>query len=161
MAEEPDPDWKTAWRSVLWTNALVFRDLERSLMADHGMPITWFDLMNRLDSVPDHRMRMQDLGTVSLFTKGGLTRLVDRIEEAGFVRREASARDRRGVYVVLTDEGSRKLDEVWPDHDRSIYQFFGRHLDHEDAAAVCSALQKVLESYGVDVSESSTRVPID
>ena len=46
--------------------------------------------------------------TALLLTRSGLTRLVDRIEEAGFVRRERSAEDRRGVYVAITQGGHRQ-----------------------------------------------------
>jgi Transcriptional regulators len=50
---------------------------------------------------------LQELEERSLFTRSGLTRLVDRIEAAGLVRREPVPGDRRGVRVVLTPEGRR------------------------------------------------------
>lgn len=49
---------------------------------------------------------MHELERASFVTRSGLTRLVDRIEAAGFVRRERSADDRRGVYVAITAKGN-------------------------------------------------------
>ncbi len=86
---------------------------------------------------------MHELEEASLFTRSGLTRLVDRIEESGFVRRERSTKDRRGVYVVITKERNDKIDRVWPDHVASVSKHFGQYLDR-DAEAVQTAAKKIL-----------------
>jgi DNA-binding MarR family transcriptional regulator len=57
-------------------------------------------------------------------TSGAITGLVDRLEKAGFVRREADPADRRKVRIVACDERVRRLavyyerlaqrtEEVW------------------------------------------------
>ena len=68
-----------------------------------------------------------------MLTRSGMTRLVDRVEEAGLVRRERADHDRRGVFVEITPAGLEKVDEVWADHVASIDSHFGRHLDEDDA----------------------------
>ncbi len=73
--------------------------------------------------------------------------MVDPIEQAGYVRRERPAEDRRGVYVALTPEGVRKLEQTWPGHIEAILRHFGRYLDDSDAEAVKRALAKVLAAY--------------
>ena len=70
-----------------------------------GFPLTWLDVLAQLYDARDEGLRMQELEQRSLFTRSGLTRLVDRIEAAGLVRREAVPGDRRGVRVVLTSRG--------------------------------------------------------
>jgi DNA-binding MarR family transcriptional regulator len=42
----------------------------------------------------------------------GITGLIDRLEQAGLVRRERCARDRRVIYVALTDKGAKVLGEL-------------------------------------------------
>ena len=133
-----------AWAGVLFAHAKVLRGLEADLLEQHDLPVTWFDVMGRLKQAPGQRLRMHELEEVSVFTRSGLTRLVDRVEEAGFVRRERSAEDRRGVYVAITQAGIDKIDEVWPDHVLSIQKHFGRYLDRKDAEALQTATEKIL-----------------
>ena len=108
------------------------------------LPLTWFEIMNRLDEIPDRRLRVHELADASLFTRSGLTRLVDRIEQAGFVSREHSAVDRRGVYICLTQAGSDKLASIWRQFAVRIQQHFGRHLTNQDTRALMTATAKIL-----------------
>ena len=113
------------------------------MLEQHGLPLTWFDIMSRIRQAPERRLRMRQLEDASVFTRSGMTRLVDRVEAAGYVRRERSPEDRRGVFVAITPAGSDKIDEVWPDHVASIEGHFGRHIDAADAKAVRDASNKI------------------
>ena len=157
MANDQRPAWLLAWRGLLWTHARVLRELERELLEQHDLPLTWFDVITRLEVAQGQRLRMQDLAEASLFTRSGLTRLVDRMAAAGLVRREASPEDRRGTYVALTPEGALKLDESWPVHEEGIRRLFGRHLDETDIEAVRRAMAKVLAPHGLDVEATGLR----
>jgi DNA-binding MarR family transcriptional regulator len=148
MSDELDRGKLAAWRGVLFTEARVVRALAEDMVEQHGLPITWFDLLSRIERAPGRRLRMHELEEVSLFTRSGLTRLADRVEEAGFVRRERSPEDRRGVYLAITDAGVAKINEVWPDHEASIKKHFGQYIDENDAAALRRATQKVLDGLG-------------
>lgn len=134
----------TAWVGLLQTYAHVVPALEADLQAGHGISLTWFDILNRLDQAPDGRLRMRELEERSVFTTSGITRLVDRVEAAGFVRRERVDDDRRGVDVVITETGRAKLAEVFPDHARSIHEHFGQFLDQSDTTAIRHATAKIL-----------------
>lgn len=132
--------WKDAWRAVLFASARVLRVADPDLIARAGFPLTWLDVLARLHDAPDNGLRMQELEERSLFTRSGLTRLVDRIEAAGLVRREPVPGDRRGVRVVLTSEGRRRHDEAFEDHFRLIEREFGRRLTTDQQKAVADAL---------------------
>lgn len=134
----------TAWIGLLQAYAQVVPALEADLQAGHRISLTWFDILNRLDQAPEGRLRMRELEDRSVFTNSGITRLVDRIEAAGFVRRERVDDDRRGVDVVITDAGRAKLAEVFPDHARSIHEHFGQFLDPSDATAIQRATAKII-----------------
>jgi DNA-binding MarR family transcriptional regulator len=144
---EPDEDptrstalWNDAWRGVLFASARVLRVAELDLIEREGFPLTWLDVMAQLYDAPDNGLRMQELEERSLFTRSGLTRLVDRIEAAGLVRREPVPGDRRGVRVVLTSEGRRRHDEAFVEHLRLIEREFGRRLTPDQHKAVAEAL---------------------
>jgi len=66
----------------------VLRIAERDLVEREGFPMSWLDVLAQLYDAPGNGLRMQELEERSLFTRSGLTRLVDRIEAAGLVRRE-------------------------------------------------------------------------
>ena len=118
------------------------------MLEQHDLPITWFDVLGRLKQAPGQQMRMHQLEEASLFTRSGLTRLADRLEEAGLVRRDRSVEDRRGVYLAITQAGIDRIDAVWPDHQLSIHEHFGRHLNYKDAEALIAATDKILNRDG-------------
>ncbi len=136
----PSTAWNDAWRGVLFASAKVLRIAERDLVEREGFPIAWLDVLAQLYDAPDNGLRMQELEERSLFTRSGLTRLVDRIEAAGLVRREPVPGDRRGVRVVLTPEGRRRHDHAFVEHMRVIEREFGGRLTPAEQQAVADAL---------------------
>ena len=144
MDELADQQTQDAWLGILSAHAKVVRALEADLATDADLPITWLDVMKRLYDHPDRQIRIHELADASLLTRSGLTRLVDRIEQVGYVSREHSTTDRRGVYVVLTQTGIAKMDELWPAFIASIQRHFGQHLDPADTKALIQATSKIL-----------------
>jgi DNA-binding MarR family transcriptional regulator len=78
----------------------------------------------RLARSPGRRLRMTDLAGQTSLSTSGVTRVVDRMDRDGLVRREACASDRRSSYAVITDAGMVRLDQVLPDHLELIQQWF-------------------------------------
>ena len=135
------------WAGFLFAHARVVRGLERDMLEQQGLSLTWFDVMGRLKQAPDRRLRMHELEDASVFTRSGMTRLVDRIEAAGFVRRVRSSEDRRGVYVEITSAGIEKIDAVWPDHVASIERLFGRYIGPAEATALQRVSTRIREGH--------------
>ena len=145
MSEDDDPTrptalWNDAWRGVLFATSRTLQVAEPELIEQAGFPLTWLDVLAQLYDASDQGLRMQELEQRSLFTRSGLTRLVDRIEAAGLVRREAVPGDRRGVRVVLTSEGRRRHDAAFAEHLKVIEREFGRRLTVAQQRAVAEAL---------------------
>jgi DNA-binding MarR family transcriptional regulator len=136
----PDVLWMDAWRGVLYASARVLQRAEPELVASVGFPLTWLDVLAQLYDAPGNQLRIQEIQERSLFTRSGITRLVDRIEAAGLVRREPVAGDRRGVLVVLTPEGFRRHREAFVAHLPVIEREFARRLSPEQQRAVADAL---------------------
>lgn len=109
-----------SWRAFLRAHAAVTRKLEADLMAEHKMPLAWYDVMVQLVEAPEHRLRMTDLAGAVLISRSGLTRLVDRLVAEGLVRREPAPHDARGTFAVLTDEGYERLRSATPTHLRGV-----------------------------------------
>ena len=86
---------------------------------------------------------MNELAGRILFSKSGLTRVVDRMEEAGLVRRARPENDRRTILVVLTDKGIKTMEEARRHHRDGIERHFSQHLTDADIKALTRALEKV------------------
>ena len=143
MANRPPEQHLAAWRSLLEAHAAVVELLARELEAGRGLPLGWYDVLLTLDQSPEHRLRMQELAQSVLLSKSGLTRLIDRMEAKGLVRREPSPSDRSGAFAVLTPEGRSAFRRAAPVHLRGIQEHFARHLDDDEAATIFDALSRV------------------
>jgi len=88
---------------------------------------------------------MQALADSLILTRSGVTRLVDRIEKAGLVRREPAAEDRRGYYAILTEAGEAKMSRAQRKHRQDIRQHYGEHLDDSELATVHRLMTKLIE----------------
>jgi DNA-binding MarR family transcriptional regulator len=143
MPARPDPGHLAAWRALLETHAAVTELLARELVAERGLPLSRYDVLLNLAEAPGGRLRMQELSESVLLSKSGLSRLVDRMEEAGLVRRERCEDDRRGWFTVLTERGRSALRRAAPIHLRGIQEHFARHLDGEEARVLATVLARV------------------
>jgi DNA-binding MarR family transcriptional regulator len=65
-------------------------------------------------------MRMQQLARAAALSSSATTRLVNRLEERGLLRRILCEDDRRGIYTELTDAGQALLAQARPTHDRVL-----------------------------------------
>jgi DNA-binding MarR family transcriptional regulator len=137
-------DRLAVWRRFLEAHALVVGALEVELDEARGLPLAWYDVLVSLQEAPGHRLRMQDLAARVLFSRSGLTRLVDRMVRAGYVGREPCEDDRRGTYAVLLPAGARCLRDASGVHLRGVRDHFTRHLDDADVVALDVALGKVV-----------------
>jgi DNA-binding MarR family transcriptional regulator len=116
--------------------------LDTELERDAGLPLRSYDVLVHLEETPDG-LRMNELAERILYSKSGFTRVVDRLEEAGLVRRVRPESDRRSILVVLTDEGRSAMEQARHDHRHSIEEHFSRHLTDADIRALTRALEKI------------------
>jgi DNA-binding MarR family transcriptional regulator len=112
-------------------------------LAAHGVSPIEFEVLLRLARSPSQRLRMTDMAAQAGLSTSGVTRVVDRLEHAGLVRRETCPSDRRGAFAVLTDSGSQRVAEVVPAHLADIDRWFTSALTAEQLAALLGALRAV------------------
>ena len=97
-----------AWRALLNAHTSVVAHAEEALAAAELPPLAWYDVLWAIRRAPARRIRMAELASSLTISRGGLTKLADRLENAGLIRREPADTDGRGLYAVLTDR--RKHD---------------------------------------------------
>lgn len=141
-------EWWDAWRGMLFASNRILKIVERDLKEHSGLSLVFLDVLSRLYDAPGRSLRMQELQERSLFTYSGMTRLVDRIERAGFVRRERVPGDRRGVSVVLTPEGTTAYEQAMERHRRDVEREFAGRLTPEQHRAIADALASFWHDQG-------------
>ncbi len=131
---------------IVRTHRRLTDSLGRELEQNVGIPLVFFDVLIHVGGAPENRLTMSRLSADVALTTGGVTRLVDRMVEAGLVARENCPSDRRSIYVVLTPEGQAVLERAVAAHIDGIDRHLVAHLDDGDRAALEVALIKVLDA---------------
>jgi DNA-binding MarR family transcriptional regulator len=140
-----------AWEELFRAQVAVMRRLQRDPIWDR-MSLREYDVLFTLSGAPGRRLRLRDLGESSLLSQPSLSRMVERLEAAGWVRREPVAQDGRGVDVVLTDEGARLQKEVGRRHVEAIDHYVAGALD-ADALVALTGLTHALRAAQADLPD--------
>lgn len=143
----PDPSGLSdmhlrAFRTLLEAHARLL-DALNVRFRDRDLSLTYYDVLVQLSEAPDRRLRMQELAHHVLLSKSGLTRLIDRMEDQGLVRREASAADARGVNAVMTDGGLAALEAAVPAHKADLLDLVATVMDEQEARVMADLLGRV------------------
>jgi DNA-binding MarR family transcriptional regulator len=108
--DSPMPVDGVAWSTDLIRLEIALWDrVDASLRKSHELPLAFFEPLRLLSGAPEGSMRVGDLARDLRVTVGGTSKLVDRIERAGFLARQPDPDDRRASRVKLTPAGKRKL----------------------------------------------------
>jgi len=134
-----------AWRAVLNAHTTVVTHTEEALAAAQLPPLTWYDVLWAIRRAPKRRIRMAELASSLTISRGGLTKIADRLEQARLIRRESVDTDGRGLYAVLTTEGNTLLRRMWPVYARALRETFVSAISNEEAALIAAALSRVNE----------------
>jgi DNA-binding MarR family transcriptional regulator len=132
-----------AWGGFLRAHSALVRELDRELEAVHGLPLTQYEVLLRLEAAPDDRLRMSELARSVFLSQSGVTRLVDRLERRGLVVREPCPEDRRVLYARITEDGRRRLAQARPTHLAGVRALFLRHFDDDELRALGEAWERV------------------
>lgn len=133
-----------AWRTFLGAHAAVIRRLEAELEAEGLISLADYDVLLNLASASGGKLRMSELADNVLLSRSGMTRRIDRLEGAGFVRRDECAADRRGSFASITPEGLARVRSAGPTHLRGIEEHFLAKLTADELNAIRSALEKII-----------------
>ena len=122
-----DADEQATWRTYLAASKAIGDAIESQLQRDAEIPHTYYEILVRLSEAPQRRLRMSQLADRCLASRSRLSHAVTRLEERGWVSREACPDDGRGMLAALTDQGLTALTEAAPGHVNAVReQIFDR-----------------------------------
>jgi DNA-binding MarR family transcriptional regulator len=135
-----------AWGALTRTHSAIVGRLQEALAAADFPPLPWYEVLATVAEAPERRLKMGDLAEALVITRGGLTKLVDRLVKAGLMERTFCDTDRRVSYATLTPAGADLLDEMRPVVVAELKVTFVANLSDAQARDLREALDRVRSS---------------
>ena len=135
-------DEQQAWRAYLRGSRFLEEALDRDLQ-EHGVQLSEYEILSMLSESTGRRLRMSELADLVVQSRSRLTHTAARLEKRGWVVRQSCLSDRRGVELVLTDQGRRRLEETAKDHVESVRRNLLDVMSPAEFLALGSAMAKV------------------
>jgi DNA-binding MarR family transcriptional regulator len=114
------PKRSDAWLRLIQIVANVEADLAKVLQARHGLGLSEYRALEILARSQNSELRMQELAAHLRLNQSSVSRMVERLERAGFTVRDLCPDDKRGVYTVLTKDGRARLESAQPDYEKAL-----------------------------------------
>jgi DNA-binding MarR family transcriptional regulator len=135
-----------AWRGMLRAHAALTKALDAQLEAEHGLPLSSYEVLLHLADAPGQKMRMSELAETVLLSRSGLTRLVDRLERDGLICRQTCDHDARGAFAKLRPAGLEKLRAARATHLAGVRALYLSHLTEAEQELLGEVWQRMLPS---------------
>jgi DNA-binding MarR family transcriptional regulator len=142
--EKPSDSTVLAWTRLVRAGQAVLGAVERDLKEAGFPPLAWYDVLLELMRAADGRLRPYEIEQKTLLAQYNLSRLLDRIEREGLIRRETCPDDARGQWIAVTDKGRTLKKKMWKAYAPAIQRHVGDKLDDRQAAALGEFLGRLL-----------------
>ena len=143
------PDKKVeAWAHFLRSYKVLLERIEEELVSEKLPPLEWYDVLLELRLAPDRQLRLSELADSVLLSRSNLTRLCDRMEKKGLIKRRQCSDDGRGLYAVLTPQGAELQKRMWPVYASAIAKHFGNKLSVADAQRLTEMMRALRQESG-------------
>jgi DNA-binding MarR family transcriptional regulator len=137
------PQELAAWRGLLRVHAGLTKALDAELLREHELPLSSYEVLLFLADSPRGRLRMSELADGVLLSRSGLTRLVDRMERDGLLRRRRCEEDQRGYFAEITDEGRELFARARKTHLDGVRERFLGRLSADEQRTLAALWEKV------------------
>lgn len=143
MGDDAQPLWRRAATHTLHTSLLLKAILEDRLHAAEGLLLADHEALLNIGHA-DRPLRMSDIAHRLVLSRGGTTKVVDRLEEMGYVTRRPDLDDRRATVVGLTRAGRDALKRARPVVDAGLEEIWSAHLTDEESIVLIEVMDRVL-----------------
>ena len=149
MPERPSSDAVIrAWARLVRAQQQALTAVESDLKAAGFPPLGWYDVLLELSRADGGELRPFALEQELLLAQYNLSRLIDRLEKAGYVERRTCPEDGRGQVVAITSSGRALVKRMWPSYRAAIGRYVGAKLSEDEAARLASLLGKLVDAKG-------------
>ena len=131
------------WRRLAALHQLIEARLERSLQEQHDLSVVEFTVLDALSRQDGWHLRMAQLARATGLSPSATTRLVNRLEARGLIKRILCEDDRRGIYTELTEQGWALLNQTRPTHDEVLATTLAQAENLPELAPLVDALHRL------------------
>jgi DNA-binding MarR family transcriptional regulator len=131
------------WARLVRAETAVLAAVEADLKRAGFPPLAWYDVLLELSRRKDG-LRPFEIEKETLLAQYNLSRLLDRLEDTGYVKRQPCPEDARGHVVVLTDAGRALMKRMWPVYRAAIARHVGDKLSEDEATRLGDLLGKLI-----------------
>ena len=140
------PSQQRTWLSYMQVYHRLEYEMNRQLLADCGMSLGDYTVMNALSIADGRRMQLTRLATMIGWERSRLSHHLQRMTKRGLVDRVRSETDGRATDAVLTDAGWESLQAAAPKHVAWVRRLFFSDLDGGQEAELAGILTAVYET---------------
>jgi DNA-binding MarR family transcriptional regulator len=134
--------WMPAWLALVRTYTRLWEQVEAQMRRDTGLTMARYDVLAHLDN-SGGRLGLTDLASSILLSQSGLSKLLDRMEAAGLVRRDPDPRDGRAAFAAITPQGRSLVKKARRSHHEFLRQTFAEALDENDLIGLARIMDRI------------------
>lgn len=136
---------QAAWVQLLRGGQAAVRAVEAALKAVGQPPLVWYDILLEIERAPHARIRQRDIHRHMLLERYNVSRVIERMEQAGLVRQEPCPDDRRGDDIVVTESGKRLRVEMWNTYGDALAEHFAGRFSDPELGQLADLLRRLSE----------------
>jgi DNA-binding MarR family transcriptional regulator len=136
----PTDDHITAWARMARATTAILQVVAGDLKRAGLPPLEWYDVLLELRRARPEGLRPKDLQEEILIPQSNMSRLIDRMEAAGYVERGPCDGDGRGQIVRITGAGNDLLRRMWPVYREALGREFASAISQNEAVDLARIL---------------------
>ena len=149
METIPSKQTEMAWVLLNRAQQTLLGQVE-TLLKEAGLPpLSWYDVLLELSRDPDSDLRQYEIGERILLNKHNLSRLIDRLERDGLVKRQTCDTDGRGNIVKITKKGMQLKQQMWPVYSKAIHDLIAKPLTATQVRALSEIMNVLMDKHSV------------
>ena len=142
---EPSAAVIRAWGRLIRAERTVVGRIEAELKSAGFPSLHWYDVLLELKRGPEGRLTPREIEEAVLFEQYNLSRLLDRMEKEGLVRRIPFPGDKRRQLIEITEEGKALQWRMWSVYGAAINRFISAKLTDKEAGQLSALLLKLVQ----------------
>jgi len=139
---DDDSRWMPAWLALLRTHTRLWEQLESHMRRGHGLTMARYDVLTHLD-MAGGRLGLSELASAILLSPSGLSKLLDRMDASGLIRREPDPDDARAAFATITPRAKTLVDTARASHHDLLREAFGDVLSDRDVADLARVMGRI------------------
>jgi DNA-binding MarR family transcriptional regulator len=148
MSTDTADRWTTSWLALIRTHAQLWDKTETQMRHDSGLTMPRYDVLMQLD-MSGGQLGLSDLASTIVLSPSGLSKLLDRMEASGLIRRQPDPSDARSTFATITPRGRSLVRTARVKHHEWLQRAFGDALDDRDLADLRRIMKRIAARTGI------------